>query len=279
MTAMNLAELFPDEDFRFHMGVERSHMADFFRPTPAHEALLAERRRWLRAEPERYAAFLPEGAALLNDCGALVQNAGAFSAREHLRWSSLADPAVRCRALGEILEPDFLLLKPDASGVFRLLGGCVVFPSAWSLDEKIGKPIDSIHAPVPSLNRQLGRSIHGFLGKVTPGHAWLRHNWGLSNSPELNQHPTRALPRLDASVHVDDVWLRVERQAFVALPASGGILFGIRIEMHPLRKVANNAIAAPRLARALKTMPEETAAYKGLAAARERIASLLGPAG
>ena len=106
--------------------------------------------------------------------------------------------------------------------------------------------------------------------------AWLRHNWGLSRSPELNQHPSRPLPRLDKSVTLADVWLRVEQQALVSLPASGGVLFGIRISMHLLAEVKQDATTAGRLARALRTMPAAVAAYKGLATARECVADLLG---
>ena len=104
--------------------------------------------------------------------------------------------------------------------------------------------MEFIHGPVPGLNAQLGRSIDTFLAKLTPGAAWLRHNWGLSRSPELNQHPSRPLPRLDDSAALADAWLRVEQQALMALPASGGVLFAIRIAMHPLDKHFLNSTSA-----------------------------------
>ena len=91
----------------------------------------------------------------------------------------------------------------------------------------------------------------------------------------MNQHPARALPRLDASVTPPEVWLRVEQQALAALPRSGGVLFGIRIAMHPLAEVKQDATATRRLAHALRTMPEPVAHYKGLSAARGRILELL----
>ena len=75
----------------------------------------------------------------------------------------------------------------------------------------------------------------------------------------------------DASVTLAEVWLRVEQQALVALPESAGVLFGIRITMHPLAEVKRDVVASERLARALRTMPEPVARYKGLAAARGQI--------
>jgi hypothetical protein len=103
----------------------------------------------------------------------------------------------------------------------------------------------------------------------------LRANWGLSRSPELNQHPARKLPRLDATVRPDEVWLRVEWQSLVALPANQGVLFGMRIEVLSLARVKEDSEVAEGLLRALRTMPGEMGAYKGIAAARERIVELL----
>ena len=110
---------------------------------------------------------------------------------------------------------------------------------------------------------------------MTPDIASLRANWGLSRSPELNLHPKREVPRLDASVTIEEVWLRVEHQALIALPRTGGVLFGIRVVVHPLAEVKRDAEAARGLRRALQTMPEPMAVYKGIAAARDRLIEIL----
>ena len=124
-------------------------------------------------------------------------------------------------------------------------------------------------------NSNIGAAIHKFLAALKPGVASLRHNWGLARSAELNQHPDRALPHLDATVSADEVWLRVEQQALVALPKSGGILFGIRVVNHSLGEVRADPVATARLSRALETMPEAMARYKNLTTARGRILHLL----
>ncbi len=272
---MNLSELFADEDHRFHMGLRRGRAAEFFQPTVRHDALVEERTHWLRNEPQTYSAFLPESEALLDECIALASDWRSLTPEQQASVTALGAPRERGLRFGEIWEPDFLLLRADAAERFQLVGGCVCFPSSWSLAEKIGKPLEFIHGPVPGLNAQLGRSIDSFLAKLTPGTAWLRHNWGLSRSQELNQHPSRPLPRLDDSVTLTEVSLRVEQQVLVALPASGGVLFGIRITMHSLAEVRRDVTTAERLARALRTMPAEVAAYKGLVTARARVAELL----
>ncbi len=166
-------------------------------------------------------------------------------------------------------------MKPDDEGVFRLYGGCVCFSSHWDLREKLGLPMADIHAPVPGLNETLGRQIDGFLRRIKPGTSWERSNWGLSRTGELNLHPSRQLPRLDAGVTLDEVWFRLEEQSLVALPASGGILFGIRLVIRPLREIKADPDARQGMIRALRTMPEPMARYKGIAPARERLLELM----
>ncbi len=271
-----MLDLFPDEDYRFHIGVARGDIAEFFKPTLAHDEIITERKCWLGNSPRTYAALLPDGEPLLDEVIEIAQAAGALPADAAARLRECATPWERCLGLGQIWEPDFLLLRRSNGGPFNLFGACVCFPSSWSLAEKIGQPLEFIHGPVPGLSDQIGPQIDSFLSKMKPGVAWLRSNWGLSRSPELNQHPERKLSRLDATVNSDEVWLRVEHQALVALPKERGLLFGIRLTIHPLNELRQDAEVARRLSRALATMPEDVARYKGLATARTRLLEFLG---
>lgn len=269
-----LAELFPDAGFRFQMRFKRETVAEYFSPTSKSDAVLVERGAWLEQAAEDCAAFLPEARPALEETCEVLAEAGVLPGLQIT--GGFSNPLQPMIEVGRQLEPDFLLLGPDGeSGEFRLLAGCVCFPSSWALSEKIGRPIDVIHGVVPGLNQQLAKPISQFLRRMEPGIAWCRENWGLSRSPELNQHPDRRLPRLDSSVEINDVWLRVERQALIALPKSGGVLFGIRVEVHPLQDVRRDAAASSGLMRALESMPEPVAEYKGLSTARPQIIKLL----
>jgi hypothetical protein len=272
---MTLADLFPDDDYRFQLRFERQPAGVFFRATAAHEELISQRRHWLNTDPEKHLALLPEAIPLLEETFDFARAEGSLpSTTAHACHTSTLNSQTLI-TLGSAWEPDFLLLKSDPQGQIKLLAGCVCFPSSWNLAEKIGQPIEFIHHVVPGLNSAIGNQIHSFLAKLRPGVAWLRANWGLSRSPELNQHPHRRLPRLDDTVSLDEVWLRVEHQALVALPRSQGILFGIRIAVHPLTDLRQDRLIAQRLSRALKTMPEPMAQYKNIAASRDRVLALL----
>ena len=56
--------------------------------------------------------------------------------------------------------------------------------------------------------------------------------------------------------------------SFTPLPQTGGLLFLIRVAVHPLLALVSEPDGARDLLRMLSTMPGEIANYKGLAAAR-----------
>ncbi|MBL9091126.1 MAG: DUF3445 domain-containing protein [Planctomycetaceae bacterium] len=264
------SRIFPAGDHRWTMGLRPGDLADDFAPRDPTGETLRERARWLAAEPEKYLALLPAGRASLDDTSALARLLGA-----PLATNDPADERQRLVALGSALEPDLVWLLPDAAGVHRVVGGIVCFPSSWALTEKLGLPIADVHGPVPELNAVLGRQIDTFLRKLAAGDVWTRENWSLSRSAERNQHTSRPRRALDADVTIAEVYIRLEHQLLLRLPTSGGVLFGIRIEIVPLEELRQDRDAAQRLARLITTMSPEIAHYKNFAPARERLAQLL----
>ena len=266
----SVSDLFPSGDFAFHMRFRRGEISPFYKNGPSHSAIISERKKWLLKDPEKYAAALPESEALLCEAVEVAKSVGIGA-------QIGATPIETMHNLGAEWEPDLLLLKaPSPTAQPILFGGCVCFPSSWALEEKIGRSLDLIHAPVPTLNEQFANPIQQFLARMKPGISWERINWGLSRSAELNQHPSRNLPRLDASVGINEVWFRAEYQSLISLPKSGGVLFGIRLVIEPLGKLLADRDFHDGISRALGSMPESIAAYKGITSGRARLLELIG---
>lgn len=267
---MSLAELFPDGDYRFHLTLRRAEPREFFAARDRNGGLLVERKHWLISDPAAYAAILPEGEVVLREFANVAApwvGAGNFAV-------PAASAVELLHRIGGALEPDILFLSPEPDGQFRLRGGALCFPTGWALREKLGHTMDFIHGVVPGLNPALGGPIHQFLSRLKPGAAFLRDNWGVAATRELNLHPARKIPAPSLPAALDRLWLRVEHQALMALPESRGIVFGIRIALHRLDEVAGSP-QSPAFRRALATMPSELIAYKRLEGIRSYLLNVL----
>lgn len=226
--------------------------------------MLAERAKWLEQAPQDY-AVMSEGAR--TGWNEFVELASEWSGE-----SVSTDPI----QTGRQLEPDVVLLSRDRDGTFRVSGGVVVFPSHWSLPEKIGRTLLEVHGVVPGLNVAIGPAIDKYLDKIKPGFAAGRPNWGLAATDAWNLHPNVKAPKLVAGLRTDQMWLRVERQMLTPLPRSGDMLFGIRIERIRLDHALNDIEVRRRFHRTITTMPAEVAAYKGLTEVRSELLSVSG---
>jgi hypothetical protein len=271
MRPVRLAELCPrllgTAPYAFQFGMRRGE-PDWFRLDTGDPAALLDRNRWLDATPERCLVWTPGAAEPLADTLALFPGCPPPS-------SSPTGCPPALAALARAWEPDFLLLRRDAGGEHRLVAGAVCFPSAWDVREKLGHDVAAIHGPVPTLNAALGPKIRTLLDRLPADAVFERENWGLAAHGERNAHPGRGLPRPAAGMSPDSLWLRVEHQAFRALPGCGGILFVIRLTVHPLAEVLAVPGASDALRAQLASMPEDIAAYKGLDAVRESLGRFL----
>jgi len=261
----DLLARFSQESFAFNLRGWKAPADEFFAPTAENAAILAERRRWLAEDPGRYLPYTPQAADLVREAVELARSfdpAGCFNPA--FVPPEGANPAQTLQQLGETWEADFILCRRGSDGLFRMAGGALCFPSNWVPETKLDLPVAALHDPVPGLNAAIGAQIDKLLARLPAGDAWLRVNWGLSASGERNQHPARRLTRLGPGTPPEATWFRVEYQALVRLPATGGILFGIRPYSWRLPALREKAEAARAVAGQIRSMPEEMRVYKGI---------------
>jgi hypothetical protein len=251
----DFARLFRGDRYRFEFGIRPSEGNWFRWAEPAHPEL---EQRWLclQEAPDRHLPWSPPADAVLAELLTL------FPETDRPKRNA-ATGAVGAAEMGGAWEPDFVLLR-RRDGEFRLVGACVCDPSWWDPTEKLGQTIETIHAPVPTLNAELGARIRTFLHRLPPGQTLVRENWGLAAVPERNLHPALNRPRLNSESNVSNTWLRVEHQAFRTLPGCDGVAFLIWLTVHPLVDVLQDPAIAAAFRRQMETMPPEIARYKGL---------------
>ncbi len=244
------ANLFPADDFAFRLTLQRGALRAFFAPSEEASKVLAERRHWIDSHPESHVVDAVKLTPVWRETAATLGLDSATTMPHEIGWS---------------VEPDIVVLRRDASGVYRVRGGVVVFPTAWALPEKIGLTLAETHGVVPGLNAAIGPAIDRFLDRLRPDAPVTRSNWGLAATDARNLHPERGAARLANDTPLASCWLRIEHQILAKLPHTDAVLFGIRIEVRPLAEVLRDETARVGLHRALATMPPAMAAYKGLA--------------
>ncbi len=259
----------PNEDYRFTLGTTRGSVADFFAPTMDNADILRERRHWLSTSPERYAGLLPLGEPIADE---FCRVASVWIGKDAVRQT---EPLSRLMEVSARLEPDIVLIREDEARLPIVMGGCVCFPSSWSLPEKIGLSVAEVHDIVPGMNAVLSERVDKLLHALKPGEGWVRSNWSSEASADRNQHPSQPTPEMTAPLDPARVWLRREHQLLFRLPETGGIVFGIRLEHTPLREVQADPEMARRWARGLQTMPAKLLDYKGLLSVRDDLVALL----
>jgi dimethylamine monooxygenase subunit A len=245
--------LFSRDGFRFSIGITPLPPEEFF-ANHGNKEILRQRQRLLQERPADYLHALQRTPwqALVS----LVQQWEPAAAKDDIK------------SLGSSWEPDFVVL--DRNEPNQILGGCVCFPSGWSLPDKVGKSLFATHAPVPGMNQLLAPKISQFVARLDSKRCFQRTNWGLTGSRELDQHPHRKIPGIGVASDPAEVDLRIEWQALVGL-ARDLILFGIRVFHVPLPWVRANAALADLLAENLASMPDPVAQYKRLVECREQL--------
>jgi hypothetical protein len=245
--------LFSRDGFRFSIGIAPLRPEEFF-ANHGNNEILRQRQKLLQ---ERSADYM--------------------QALERTDWQALISPVQvwepaaakdDIKSLGSSWEPDFVVL--DKNEPNRVFGGCVCFPSGWSLPDKVGKSLFTTHAPVPGMNQLLAPKISQFVSRLDLKRCFQRTNWGLTGSRALDQHPHRRIPAIGSATYPAEVDLRIEWQALIGLPRDL-ILFGIRIFHVPLWRVHANPVLAELLAENLASMPDPVAQYKRLAECREHL--------
>lgn len=182
-------------------------------------------------------------------------------------------------ALACQVQEDLCLLELTAEGGDRVHALHVCLPNHWAPADKLGHDFATVHSPVPHMER-INRKASRLLALPADGAIFVRFAWGLATDPRLNHHPE---PPPD---FVEPAWrgrrfdplhprlfVRTERQTLSAIPHTALVLFTIRTYLDDVQRYEPGQRLA--LAKAVESMSEEAAAYKGLSGDRQAIVDWL----
>jgi dimethylamine monooxygenase subunit A len=273
--------LFDGGRYRLSMGLTPQSEADWLAPDASLDEILAEKRKLLATRREWVFRALPEASAASVEllqllAGHLAQRFPSlyrldeghclFNGASRETWDIDVPPLHPLDVAGRLVAEDLCLLQAGDGG-YRLIAASLCFPNRWLLEEKIGQPLDVIHAPVPGFAPALERPVAHFFAALKPDRILSRVNWGIADDPARFQPISRdADAAVTAANAGSALHLRVERQTLRRLPQSGVVLFTIRTEITPLERVIATRDDAIDLAGAIRDMSPAMLHYKHLTA-------------
>jgi hypothetical protein len=275
----------------FQIGLKPLALADWIDVDEGLAAQLAEKRRIFAAHPAKTLMAEPgTEAAQAELLSLLVDHLPArFPDRYRREGHSMlvgpdgdkldlrATPPIHTAAL--LVQEDLVILRKRDAG-WTLVAAALAFPSSWLLEEKFGRPMHAIHAPVPGFGEgtRPAQLIERMFDNMRPETPMIRWNWSLYGDDRL-YHPDVAGPdtrRFGADMA--NIFLRVERQTLRRLPGTGDIVFTIRIHLDPLAALEAQPDAgriATALAEQLLALDPAQLDYKGLTLERDQLVARL----
>ena len=168
---------------------------------------------------------------------------------------------------GRLVQEDLCLMQWNAATeVYHLVGASLCFPTRWRLADKIGKPLNTIHAPIPGYEEQLASTMDRFFDRLKVDKPVWRLNWSLVDDPTLFQPTGHVRKGINTDITAENaggkLWLRMERQTLRRLPQTQDILFTIRVHVKPLVQLAEQPERAVQLAAAIRALPQPLQQYK-----------------
>ena len=125
-----------------------------------------------------------------------------------------------------LVQEDLCLLEqPDGAGEHVLTGAVLCFPASWTLAEKLGRPLTTIHNPVAEYGAGMAARVQRMFDALHPDRPLWRANALLYDDPTLYQ-PRRHADRR-ARPEGQPPFLRSERQSLLRLRETRAIVFSI----------------------------------------------------
>ena len=138
--------------------------------------------------------------------------------------SVLLDGQHPLATVGRLVQEDFCILQKTGTE-HVLTAGILCFPASWSLDEKLGRPLTSIHQPIPEYDDRVARGVQRVFDALVPERPLWRANNLVYDDPDLFQPRRENARRLKPGEGMK--WIRVELQTLRKLPVSKAVVFGI----------------------------------------------------
>ncbi|PNS15273.1 hypothetical protein CAC42_8274 [Sphaceloma murrayae] len=181
--------------------------------------------------------------------------------------AALPSPDPLLVLLHHVPEDFAIMLRCPTTGLYHLRAGVICSSLGWSLSDKLGLPLSSIHSPIPHYASKMSFSMDRYFARLPSDRPIQRGSWGLEvgeplfvprDSPVLEERSRR-----DPDLDVADVKLRVDWQTLRRLPVSAAIVFNFKALFTPLEELRGEKGVPGLVEKVLREGDGDMLKYKG----------------
>lgn len=172
--------------------------------------------------------------------------------------------------------PDDVLLMARDAEHWRLVGGTLLFPNQWTLDEKLGRTIAEIHSPVAGYDEILAGRVDQFFDRLTVSRPVWRRNWFVHDEPDLYRPERKTHRPVSDPEEAASLWIRSEWQTLRRLAFSGLIVFTVKTQVAPMAQLKARPLVAEQMAAYLRAASDRALRNTDTYGRHEAIISYLG---
>ncbi|GBF57452.1 hypothetical protein PbB2_01119 [Candidatus Phycosocius bacilliformis] len=253
---------------RFDVGLAPIDLAHWLIPDDQ-AAWLGPKAELIDADPQAVFASLPGSMPAQIEAADLV---AAAVGRAYDRGEPPLLAASR-------LVSDDLVVMEMVDGAWTATAMCLCSPTFFSAHDAIGKSLFGLHRPVPGGDPGLGGRISRVFSLLRDDLVLERHNWTVQWSKARftpDGQPLReAAAAASESEAREALHLRVERQTIRRLPASGAVLFTIRIRLTRLAELLADPVQKALFEEAWRAAAPDVRGYKKWQSLERHVAALL----
>ncbi|HEY4332870.1 MAG TPA: DUF3445 domain-containing protein [Ilumatobacteraceae bacterium] len=175
-----------------------------------------------------------------------------------------------------LVQEDLVVMQRIA-GAWVLTAGAVCFPTHWTVSDKVGLPLEGIHAPVAHYETELREKVDRFHDRLQPRSPVWRRNWFIVPTAELYlpAYGSRLGPPPTIAADGSPMWIRSERQTLRRLPQTDAILFTIRVQLAPLVVLRDRPDIAAKLLAVVRSWDRAKRMYTSTGGAIDAIVAWL----
>lgn len=173
------------------------------------------------------------------------------------------------------LVPEDVLLMAQQDSKWELVGGWLVFPNQWTIEDKMGESLALIHDPIDGYEEMLRYKADTFFDRLGTTRIFWRRNWFFHDQPTFFQPEKLENRPMRSAEEASRLFIRSEYQTLRRLPETDVIVFTVKTQVAPIVEMRARSDLSGRVVEFLSSASDRSLANKDADGRHEAIIEYL----